>query len=282
MRALLSLAAMTVLVGAGCSLFDTGYSGRTTMARPAPAAAPVAPRPRTFEDDSKSIRVTNMAEGQLLTNGFVVEGEAVAFESTISWRLEDGTGQTVAQGFAMAAQPDVGVPGPFRIPIFLDRESAGTEGTLFVFEHSAKDGSEIHVVKVPVTFSKETRDVKVYFGNSKKNPDVMDCALVYPVIRTVPDGSMPYIAVHALLNGPTPEEKAAGYYTSIPNGVILQNTIGADGFAALDFNHALLEGVAGSCRVTAIRSQIETTAAQEGGKILPITVYGKFEEVLQP
>lgn len=151
MRTLGLVAAMMVLLGAGCSLFGTGYSGRAYPAKPVPIPAPIEKPVRVFEDESKSIRVTNMSEGQLLTSGFVVEGEAVAFESTISWRLEDGSGQTIAQGFTMAAQPDAGIPGPFRIPLNFPQPSSAT-GTFRVFENSAKDGSEIHAVSVPVIF----------------------------------------------------------------------------------------------------------------------------------
>lgn len=262
-------------------------------------AAPVEPQPTeplppptengdftppatVYEDMTGSIRVTNMGKGAFF-NGTVVQGTAVAFESRFSWKLEDANGAVIVEGHAMARQPDMGVPGPFAFPVVFDRVPTTTEGTFVLYEASAKDGSPIHVVRIPVVFSQKTRTVKVYFGNSKMNPNAMDCSLVYPVERTLPDGDVYVIAVDALLKGPTKEEKAAGYYSNIPDGVVIQSAGVGEGEVFLDFNQALQQDVGGSCRVTAIRSEIVTTASQgpqQEGVI--ISIDGRTEDILQP
>lgn len=284
MKKIFPVLLIAVLFSTGCSLFEgdpRGGYGYGIKTAPIPRAPEKSPR--VFEDDSKSLRVTNMTEGQLLPNGFTVKGEGVAFESSISWRLEDGDGTSLGSGYTMIAQPDVGVPGPFYIPVFFDRAPSFTTGTMLVFENSAKDGSEIHVVRIPVTLSTKTQTVTVFFGNSLKNPHALDCTLVYGVKRQIPEGRLPFIAVDALLQGPTDVEKNQGYYTSLPSGVVLIHTEDNDGFAIVDFDQTLQQDVAGSCRVSAIRSQIEHTIRENnGGQDVPITINGKRDDILQP
>ena len=53
---------------------------------------------------------------------------------------------------------------------------------------------------------------KVFFNNTKLNPDMLDCRLTYPVLRNV-SGTMPYAeqSLRALFAGPTDDEKNAGF-----------------------------------------------------------------------
>ncbi|MCI0478996.1 GerMN domain-containing protein [Candidatus Uhrbacteria bacterium] len=240
---------------------------------------PTEPYPPIAElaDPTGSIRVANIVPGQTFLNGTSVEGTAVAFENTFSWKLADADGRVLASGYEMAQQPDAGIPGPFAFPVFFGTVPTTKAGTLILFEASAKDGTPIHVLRIPVTFSQETETVKVYFGNEKMNPNAMDCSLVYPVERVVPKGTGA-VAIHALLAGPTEAERRAGYYSSVPEGVLLKDASYVDGQWRLDFDQTLQEGVGGSCRVMAIRSQIEATA----GAGARISIDGRIEDILQP
>lgn len=271
------------LIGAGC------WSKPSLEPAPLPATTipPSAPTaiPEVFQDPSGSIKVTNLKRDQLITNPFVIKGTAVAFESAFSWKLADESGWVLAQGSAMAAQPDAGIPGPFAIFGFYDNIPKSSTGELILFEASAKDGTPTHVVNIPVKLVTAKQAVNVYLGNNKKNPNAQDCSLVYPVTRYVAKaeaGWLPYVAVDAMLGGPTAVEKLAGYFTSLPGDVKLIGAQTETGAQAFNFNQALQRNVGGSCRVQAIRSQINVTSAKNGGLDLPIAIEGKTEDVLQP
>jgi hypothetical protein len=78
-----------------------------------------------------------------------VAGQARVFEATVSLELRDAGGRTIAEGFTTAAQ---GAPalapfeGSLRFTV-----NAETPACLWVFEASARDGSPVNVVQVPVT-----------------------------------------------------------------------------------------------------------------------------------
>ena len=68
-----------------------------------------------------------------------------------------------------------------------------------------------------------------------------------------------------------------------PTGVQGQSLEVKDGTVYIDFNSALDEGVAGSCRVLAIRSQItETLKAFSDTDQVVISINGDTESILQP
>ena len=67
------------------------------------------------------------------------------------------------------------------------------------------------------------------------------------------------LALWVLLAGPSEEELKDGYYTNINQGVKINNFKIDKGVAYVDFDKTLEEGLAGSCLVTAVRSQIEQT-----------------------
>jgi hypothetical protein len=131
--------------------------------------------------------------------------------------------------------------------------------------------------------------VEIYFPNSALDPKHLDCGKVFPVRRAIAPSTAPFgeakERLAELLKGPTDEEKAAGYFTTIPDGVTLVDAseVGTQGgVARLVFSQELDAGVGGSCRVGAIRAQIETTAALPGLQA-SIVAQGKTEATtLQP
>ncbi len=154
-----------LLFGAGCSLFDTGpstYPGVPPTPVPVVNPVPTMPTPTSttptptttsvLEDSTKSIRVTDMTANQLLPRGFEVKGEGVAFESQLSWRVENAKNIVIGRGSFHVNQPDAGIPGPFSFIVEYDATKAGDTGYLVVYEASPKDGSDTHVVRIPVKF----------------------------------------------------------------------------------------------------------------------------------
>ncbi len=131
--------------------------------------------------------------------------------------------------------------------------------------------------------AKKTMTVKVFFGNTVKNPDMIDCGKTYAVDRTVEQTvAVGRTSLTELLKGPTQAEKNQGYTSAIPAGVVLNYLdIGSNGIAYADFNDKLT--AAGSCAGDLIRAQIEQTLKQwPTVKSVVIKVNGKSENILQP
>ena len=125
---------------------------------------------------------------------------------------------------------------------------------------------------------------KVYFNDLVKNPNETDCSLVYPVARSLSQTQIPErAALEELLKGPTPQEKIAGYYTSINPGVKINSLAIASGIARVDFDATLDRGIGGSCLVASIRAQITETLMQfPEVRSVVISVLGNSKEALQP
>jgi spore germination protein GerM len=127
-----------------------------------------------------------------------------------------------------------------------------------------------------------TREIYLYFSNSKLDPEVT-CTKVFPVVRRIQDTPIaPRLALENLLSGPTAEEKAEGYSSSIPLNVKAQNLVISGTVATADFGGELGR-TAGSCNVAAIRSEISETLRQFSPiSTVIITVNGKSEGILEP
>lgn len=130
----------------------------------------------------------------------------------------------------------------------------------------------------------ETMTVQVFFSNSTFDPNMEACNRTYPVSRTIPKTvTVGRASLEELLKGPTAEEAAQGYSTSINDGVKVRSLAIRDGVAYADFDARLGEGVGGSCRVAAIRSQITNTLKQfPTVREVVLSVEGRVEDVLQP
>ncbi len=129
----------------------------------------------------------------------------------------------------------------------------------------------------------ETTKVKIYFNNSKLDPEV-SCNKVFAVEREIlKTPAVGQAALENLLKGPTDTEKAEGYSTSINPEVKIQKLIIDNGTAKVDFDEQLEFQVGGSCRVAAIRAQITQTLKQFSTvKEVIISINGRTEDILQP
>ena len=128
--------------------------------------------------------------------------------------------------------------------------------------------------------------LKVFFGlkAGASGKEGNDCEDVYSLPRRVVSAkSIIRSAIEELLKGPTIGEEESDYFTSINKGVQIQKLLINNGILRADFSVELEEGVAGSCRVLAIRSQIEKTAKQfPEVKQVIISINGRIEDILQP
>ncbi len=89
--------------------------------------------------------------GQRVSSPIVVSGTADVFEATVSLRVLDKSGTEIARTFTQATC-GTGCRGDYSVSVSyrIDHEQPGT---VEVFESSAKDGSAVNVVRIPVTLT---------------------------------------------------------------------------------------------------------------------------------
>lgn len=150
------IAVFLVLLGvSGVLLFLRKQANNPSGITPTPSAAVVSTTPGktspTNAVQEANITVIAPNSGETVHLPLIITGQARVFENSVSYRITDGSGKTLNSGFTMADSPDMGKFGPYTITI--QSLDGFTEGkmTIEVFQNSAKDGSEIDKVVVPVT-----------------------------------------------------------------------------------------------------------------------------------
>lgn len=148
-------------------------------------------------------------------------------------------------------------------------------------DNKGQTGDDDNNVTVVVDSTKETGNVTIIGGDKieDKNSNISgetvkiiayynkrgtnECENVSPLERTVEKkyDSDVINTVRGLLTPLSENEMSADWLTSIPDNTYLKNVIIKDGTAQVVFSSAL-KNMAGSCRVLAIRSQIEKTLLQ--------------------
>lgn len=131
----------------------------------------------------------------------------------------------------------------------------------------------------------EGQGVSMFFAHESNAGDY--CGAVYPAgvritIDRLPEDVAAF-AVRELLSGPTAAETADGYFTSIPDGVALNNLSIGDDVVHIDVSSEIEAG--GSCRVIAIRAQFERTVQALLGDSTSVIITvdgGNPDEALQP
>ncbi|WP_406069231.1 Gmad2 immunoglobulin-like domain-containing protein [Micromonospora sp. NBC_01638] len=111
-----------------------------------------APVDRTdYADLLPPIVVTGPIPGERVWAPLVVTGTATVFEATVSVRVLDAAGREVAAGFGTASCGS-GCRGGYRVVVgwHTAREQ---KGTVEVYEVSARDGSRINTMAVPVVLA---------------------------------------------------------------------------------------------------------------------------------
>lgn len=225
------------------------------------------------------ISVQTPRAGDLVAGSIQVSGRARAFENTILLKLIDGAGNVITQKPVTFYAPDAGQFGDFNSTLLLPIGITATNLTLQVFEVSAKDGTHLHEVDVPLILG---REVQLYFNQT--SPVSHECNDVVPVQRIIGYSQTPLQdTLVALLGGPTEKERTEGFISSIPSGVTIQKVTVQNGVAQADFSEKLQQGIGGSCRVSAIRQSIVKTMLQfPSVRQAIISIDGRTADILQP
>jgi len=101
-----------------------------------------------FEDFTPAILVEHPLPFTIVSSPLRMAGTANTFEATFDYELKDASGTVLKKSFVTASSGS-GVRGTFDVTVPFTVSSAG-DGTLTVYESSAKDGSRINVVDIPV------------------------------------------------------------------------------------------------------------------------------------
>ncbi len=101
-----------------------------------------------FEDKTPAILVESPLPFENVESPLHATGTANTFEATFQYELLDAAGKVIAKHFVTATSGS-GTRGTFDFTVPYPAGHAGP-GTLVVYESSAKDGSRIHVVEIPL------------------------------------------------------------------------------------------------------------------------------------
>ena len=116
-----------------------------------------------YETGNDIIKIFNIKAGDNIISPVNIKGEGAAFENILIVELRNSDHIALVQEHATLKSPDIGVNGPFSITINFDFSST-KEGYIAVYEQSAKDGTEINLVEIPVKFN-DTSDWQTYYNN---------------------------------------------------------------------------------------------------------------------
>jgi len=227
-------------------------------------------------------------ENSIVKSPFLIEGKAKGswfFEGSFPVKLYDNKGELLSVGIASSK-------GEWMTENYVDFQAeltflvSTTTKAKLVLEKDNPSG--LIELDNQVEFSlilepSETMTLKIFFNNSELDPEIA-CFKVFPVERKVFKTLEPAkAALEELFKGPTNQEKSQGYFSNLPLGVEIQALNIQNKIAYVDFNEALQYQVGGSCRVSAIRSQIEETLKQfVSVDNVVLSINNQTEDILQP
>lgn len=267
----------------------------TTSEQPATIVPPpreeVASSSTPEKSDAPDIEILSISP-EPIANGTVIEGKARGnwfFEASFPIELRDTEGKLLSNAIAQAEGDWMTTDYvPFRATLHFPPPPSASGTLIFKKDNPSglpeHDGSIERDVAILIG-KKEPKDATMYLGFiSEKDAAEKDCTKILSAVRVIP--GTPAIAtktIEELLAGPTIAEVGDGMLTIIPSGTKLNSLLIKNGIATADFNSKLTDGVAGSCKVGAIRAQIEETLRQFPSiQEVVISVNGVSEGILQP
>jgi germination protein M len=105
-----------------------------------------------FEDETPVILVESPLSFEDVTSPLRVTGTANTFEANFQYELTDTDGRIIAEDFVTATS-GTGTRGTFEFTVPFEVPFDGV-GELIVFESSAKDGSRINLVEIPLRMTR--------------------------------------------------------------------------------------------------------------------------------
>ncbi|TSC84005.1 MAG: hypothetical protein G01um101413_808 [Parcubacteria group bacterium Gr01-1014_13] len=283
-----------VLVGLGIWYYQNSKSDTSTTPTitPTTTTTPTStPVPVVTTTLSQGLFVNTPKANAVVSSPLVVSGHVdgknrwTGFEGQVGTvQLLDGNGKMVTMGILTATTDWMKFPTNFSTSLNFANPKTSVGTLVFKNENASGLPNYEREFRLPVKFSTSSQTVvRAYFVNNNLDPK-MTCEKVFPVTRFLPKTqAVAKAALEELLKGTTDEEMLAGYSTSLNAGVKINSLVIDKGVAKVDFNEALQNGVAGSCRVSVIRLQIINTLKQfKNVSSVVISINGKTEDILQP
>lgn len=179
--------------------------------QPSPTAAPTsvpAPSPTTAPVIERDITLETPVTGASVTNSITIKGATNywPFEANLTAQLKDASGKVLAIIPVTVNAPDIGQGGPFEAQMTFTPPAQAQEGTLEVFEASAKDGSIVAIETVKVQLSGQPSNTT----GIKLDAPVEGQAITLPL--------------HVAFRGAQPNEIMTGRLR-FGNGVVLEQEI---------------------------------------------------------
>jgi len=285
-----------------------------TVISPPPTSTPSSPCPTGPECGEEAILITSPGLGESVSSPVRVAGISdPTFEQNLVIQAIGEDGSVIGQGTTIIAA-DWGQRGPFEAQVTFTPPASERPGRIIVFADSPRDGGLVHLSSVEVRLAESSESsaaetpqlytVEVYFSHTSLSEST---TCVLPVTRTVRGTNrVEWLALEALLEGPTPEEEAQGFLTSIPNPeevaafkqrvmesgqpapypgerVRLQDLRIENGTAYVDLSAEMKAYGGGSLRVMCIRQEVTKTLTQFLGiERVVISIDGQTEGVLEP
>lgn len=156
----LSLAIL--LAGMPALVFWLAHSG-FARAQPTACAANPSPPPNTM-------LVTSPVPGQRVTSPVRVSGEAAAFEAQIRLTLYAANGDILADVSGRTMEGQRLSPFSVSVPFFVAQD---TPACLWVYSNSARDGSPINVVQVPLILTSTSGSAAVWLNRPPTAPTAL-------------------------------------------------------------------------------------------------------------
>jgi len=246
---------------------------------PPPESEPYSPGMAITEPQGKGLLLESPIEDAEISGAFAISGRVRSDSKRLLVSLLDEEDEELFSRKIDIEGDDEESHVRFSVPVG-DLGYVG-EATLRVVYFGVEGGTESRKINL---ISPDLVELNIFMINP--NLDLYEqCDKVFPVRRQVSSNSNIYRAVlEALFEGPTDTEVESGYATELPSRVKLKSVAAdAEGVVTADFDRTLERGVACSCRVTAIRAQIETTLKQfPEVRGVVITIDGDKDGILQP
>ena len=285
-KLLAGIAVVIAVLVAGWFLFRSPQSavapGESVSPSPtASVSASTSPSP-TSTPTSSNITITSPLANAMVDSPILVTGQARVFENQFLVQIKNSSGTVVASAHVMTDAKDAGQFGNYSVKIPIPAGAATDTMKVEAVSYAAKgDGSLEAYTSVPVKL-KYTDTMHIYAAFLT---DPNDCTKTTLFPRTITKTSQfPYMSLVELLKGPDDVEKTQGNAsTGIPTGVEVNSFKQTGNTISVDFNQALQQDVAGSCRVQGIQAQITDTLKQFLGVTnVVISINGQTAGILQP
>jgi len=134
-----------------------------TLVTAAPTTAAVNTSPTSAPQAERTITINEPVAGATITSPVAIKGGTNfwPFEATLAVQVKDAAGNVLGIGPLMVQAPDIGQGGPFDGTLAFTAPASPQNGTLEVFETSAKDGSIVVIESVAVQLGVATSGIQL-------------------------------------------------------------------------------------------------------------------------